>query len=123
MRNESVHYALCLSKFANRNPKSAMTKVPSYLTENATGVVIRVQVQTRASRDEVVGLHGDLLKVRITAAPVAGAANKHLLKFLAKELKIPQGQLSLKSGVTSKNKSISIRGISEAEVRERFQVR
>lgn len=80
-----------------------------------------MQVQTRASRDEVVGPHGDSLKVRITAAPVAGAANKHLLKFLAKQLKVPQSQLSIKSGVTSKNKSISIEGISAAEVREQFQ--
>ena len=95
----------------------------TYVSESTAGVVLRVQVQTRASKDEVVGPHGDLLKVRITAAPVAGAANKHLLKFLAKELKIAQGQLSLKSGVTSKNKSISIRGISGAEVRERFQVK
>jgi len=95
--------------------------VSAYVSESTTGVIIKVQVQTRASRDEVVGPHGDLLKVRITAAPVAGAANKHLLKFLARKLKIPQGQLSLKSGATSKNKSISIQGISGAEVRERFQ--
>ena len=100
-----------------------MTKVPNYLTENEAGVIIRVQVQTRASRDEVVGLHGDVLKVRITAAPVAGAANKHLLKFLAKELKIPQGQLSIKSGDTSKKKSVAVQGISAARVRERLQVK
>jgi uncharacterized protein (TIGR00251 family) len=97
--------------------------VPSYLKESDQGVVLKVQVQTRASRDEVVGPHGDSLKVRITAAPVAGAANKHLLKFIAKRLKIPQSQLSLKSGATSKTKSISIQGISGAEVRERFQGR
>jgi uncharacterized protein YggU (UPF0235/DUF167 family) len=54
---------------------------------------------------------------------VAGAANKHLLKFIAKRLKIPQSQLSLKSGATSKTKSISIQGISGAEVLERFQGR
>jgi len=93
------------------------------MSENEAGVVIKVQVQTRASRDEVVGPYGDSLKVRVTAAPVAGAANKHLLKFLAKQLKIPQSQLSLKSGATSKTKSISIQGISGTEVRERFQVK
>jgi uncharacterized protein (TIGR00251 family) len=106
-----------------RNPKFAVTKVHSYLTENQAGVTIRVQVQTRASRDEVVGLHGGVLKVRITAAPVAGGANKHLLKFLAKKLKVPQGQLSIKSGATSKNKSIAVRSISGARVRERLQVK
>ena len=102
----------------NNRPGST---VAAYVSESAAGVILRVQVQTRASRDEVVGPHGDSLKVRITAAPVAGAANKHLLKFLAKQLKIPQSQLSLKSGATSKNKSISIEGISAIELRERFQ--
>ena len=99
-----------------------MTKLPPYLTENEAGVIIKVQVQTRASRDEVVGPHGEFLKVRITAAPVAGRANKHLLKFLAKKMKIPQGQLSIKSGATSKNKSIAVLGISGDRVRERLQV-
>jgi len=68
----------------------------------------------------VVGPHGDALKIRITAAPVAGAANKHLLKFLAKRFKIPQSQLSLKSGATSRAKSIAIEGISAEEVRQRL---
>jgi uncharacterized protein (TIGR00251 family) len=92
-----------------------------YVSESTAGVVLRVQVQTRASKDEVVGPHGDLLKVRITAAPVAGAANKHLLKFLAKKLKIPQGQLSVKSGTTSRAKSIAIEGMSADEVRQRLR--
>ena len=94
--------------------------MPSYLKESDQGVVLKVQVQTRASRDEVVGPHGDALKIRITAAPVAGAANKHLLKFLAKRFKIPQSQLSLKSGATSRAKSIAIEGISAEEVRQRL---
>ena len=95
----------------------------AYINETESGVIIRVQVQTRASQDEVAGPHGDLLKVRITAAPVAGGANKHLLKFLAKKLKVPQGQLSIKSGATSKNKSIAVQSISEARVRERLEVK
>ena len=93
----------------------------TYIRLSEKGVVLKVQIQTRASRDEVVGPHGDALKIRITAAPVDGAANKHLLKFLAKKLKIPQSQLSIQSGARSKNKSISIQGISATEVREQFQ--
>jgi uncharacterized protein len=83
-------------------------------------VVLKVQVQTRASRDEVVGPHGDSLKIRITAAPVAGAANKHLLKFLAKKLKVARSQMSIASGPTSRAKSIAIEGISAEEVRQRL---
>ena len=93
----------------------------TYVSETTAGVIIKVKVQTRASRDEVVGPHGDSLKVRITAAPVAGAANKHLLKFLAKQLKIPQSHLSVKSGGTSRAKSIVIEGMSADEVRQRLR--
>ena len=94
--------------------------MPSYLKESDQGVVLKVQVQTRASRDEVVGPHGDALKVRITAAPVAVAANKHLLKFLAKKLRVARSQISIASGATSRAKSIAIEGISTEEVRQRL---
>jgi uncharacterized protein (TIGR00251 family) len=95
--------------------------VSTYVSESTSGVIIKVQVQTRASRDEVVGPHDDLLRIRITAAPVAGAANKHLLKFLAKKLKISQSHLSIKSGATSRAKSIAIEGMSADEVRQRLR--
>jgi uncharacterized protein (TIGR00251 family) len=90
--------------------------VSSFVDESDQGVILRVQVQARASRDEVAGVHGDALKIRITAAPVAGAANRHLLKFLAKKLGIPRGQLAIDSGLTSKVKRIAIREISAAEI-------
>jgi uncharacterized protein (TIGR00251 family) len=94
--------------------------VPSYLRESDQGVILKVQVQPRASRDEVVGPHGDGLKIRITSAPVAGAANKHLLKFLAKKLRVARSQMSIASGATSRAKSIAIEGITAEEVRQRL---
>jgi uncharacterized protein (TIGR00251 family) len=94
--------------------------VSSFVSDSKDGVILRLQVKPRASRDEVVGPHGDGLKIRITAAPVAGAANKHLLKFLAKKLKISRSRLSITSGATSRAKSIAIEGISAEEVRQRL---
>ena len=94
--------------------------MPSYLKESKEGVVLKVQVQPRASRDEVVGPHGEALKIRITAPPVAGAANNHLLKFLAKKLQVTRSQMSIASGATSRAKSIAIEGISAKEVRQRL---
>jgi uncharacterized protein (TIGR00251 family) len=91
-----------------------------FVSDSEKGVILRVQVQPRASRDEVVGPHGDGLKVRITAAPVAGAANKHLLKFLAKKLRVAKSQISIASGAASKVKSIAIEGISAEKVRQRL---
>ena len=98
-------------------PESA---VSTYVRDRDQGAVLKVQVQPRASRDEVLGPHGDALKIRITAAPVAGAANKHLLKFLAKKLKVARSQMSIASGATSRAKSIAIEGISAEEVRQRL---
>ena len=91
-----------------------------FVSDSEKGVILKVQVQPRASRDEVVGPHGDALKIRITAAPVAGAANKHLLKFLAKQLKVTRRQMSIVSGATSRAKSIAIEGTSADEVRQRL---
>ncbi len=93
----------------------------SYVSETKEGVILRVQVQPRASRDEIVGLHGDALKIRINAAPVAGAANKQLLKFLAKKLRIPRNHLCLQSGGRSRAKHIAIEGLSQAQVYERLR--
>jgi uncharacterized protein (TIGR00251 family) len=95
--------------------------VATYLSERNDGVMLRVHVQTRASTDTIVGPHSDKLKIRITAAPVAGAANKHLLKFLAKKLKVPQGHLYIRSGAASTTKLIVIRGISAAKAKERLE--
>jgi uncharacterized protein (TIGR00251 family) len=96
--------------------------VSTYVRDSEQGAVLKVQVQPRASRDEVVGLHGDGLKIRITAAPVARAANKHLLKFLAKKLRVARSQMSIASGATSRDKRIAIEGISAAEVRQRLTI-
>ena len=91
-----------------------------YIRDSEKGVILKVQVQPRASRDEVVGPYGDGLKIRITAAPVAGAANKHLLKFLAKKLRVSKSQMSIASGATSKAKSIAIEGITADEALQRL---
>jgi len=92
----------------------------SYLHETDDGVILRVRVQPRASRDEVLGAQGDTLKVRITAPPVEGAANTHLLRVLAKKLGVPRGRLELRTGSTSRLKTVAIQGISGAEVRRRL---
>jgi uncharacterized protein (TIGR00251 family) len=93
----------------------------SYLNETDNRVILRVKVQTRASRNEVVGVQGDALRVRITAPPVGGAANRHLLAVLAKKLGVPRDRLELRSGSTSRLKTIAIQGISAAEVRRRLE--
>lgn len=81
-------------------------------------VLLRLRVQPRASRDEIVGAYGDeALKVRITAPPVGGKANAHLQKYLAKIFAVPRADVVLVSGETGRDKRFKIQspaGIPEA---------
>ena len=77
--------------------------------------VLQFHVQPRASRTEVVGWHGDAIKVRLAAPPVDGAANAALLTFLADTLDVPRTSVRLVSGSTSRRKRIAITGRSVEE--------
>jgi uncharacterized protein (TIGR00251 family) len=56
-------------------------------------LILDLHVQPRASRDEIVGVIGDRLKVRITAPPVDGKANQHLIAYLAKQFRVAKSDL------------------------------
>lgn len=72
-------------------------------------LLFKIIVQPRASRTMIAGCHGDAVKLRLTAPPVDGAANKSCLKFLSKWLDVPKSSLSIVSGETARNKTISVR--------------
>lgn len=84
------------------------------------GVVIRVFCQPGAARTEVAGVHGDALKVKVSAPAAAGKANAALLRFLASQLKIPPRNLELVAGHSSRNKRIAIKGLGRTQVMERL---
>lgn len=71
-------------------------------------LILNVLVQTRASKDEFAGPQGDSLKIRITAMPVDGKANQHLIKFLAKQFGVAKSLILLEKGETSRNKRFRI---------------
>jgi uncharacterized protein (TIGR00251 family) len=91
-------------------------------TESAGTLRLRIHVQPRASRSEVVGRHGDAIKIRLAAPPVDGAANEALIRFLAAALAIPRSRLALVSGASSRAKVVRIEGVTAAEVRQRLQL-
>ncbi|MBL3617569.1 MAG: YggU family protein [gamma proteobacterium endosymbiont of Lamellibrachia anaximandri] len=70
-------------------------------------LTLRLRIQPKASRDTFVGPHGDDFKIRITAPPVDGKANTHLIKLLAKAFGVPRSQVTLVSGETSRSTSES----------------
>jgi len=72
-------------------------------------LILSIRVQPRASRDEIVGLHGEHLKIRLTAPPVDGRANQHLVRFLAKYCQVPRAHVELISGQTGRTKRVRIK--------------
>ncbi len=77
-----------------------------------------VRVTPRASRDEILGWEGDVLRVRLRAPPVEGRANEALVRLLASCLGVPPSAVGIVSGQAARTKRISVRGIG-AEVLRR----
>ena len=69
---------------------------------------LAVHVQPRASRNAIVGWHGDALKVALTAPPVDGEANAALQAYLAKALGLKKAQVSLAQGQSSRHKLVDL---------------
>jgi uncharacterized protein (TIGR00251 family) len=71
-------------------------------------LVLNVHIQPRAGKDEIAGIFGKRLKIRITAPPVDGKANSHLIDFFADIFQIPRRNVMLLSGETSREKRFKI---------------
>jgi uncharacterized protein (TIGR00251 family) len=73
-------------------------------------LVLQLRVQPRASRNELAGVHGDRLKVRLTAPPVEGKANAQLQRFLAALFGVGRNRVHIESGASGRNKCVRIEG-------------
>ena len=74
-----------------------------------------VRVQPRASKSVVAGELDGVLKIRLAAPPVEGRANEELIRLLAELFDAPRQRIAILSGQSSKNKVVSISGISVDE--------
>jgi uncharacterized protein len=70
-----------------------------------------VRLQPRASKNEITGLQGISLKVRVTAPPVEGMANDALIELLSKALETSRRNVCIVSGHSSRTKIIEINGV------------
>jgi len=71
-------------------------------------LLLNLYIQPKASRDQIVGVHGEELKIAITAPPVDGKANAHLTKYLSKAFKVPKGDIVILKGQLGRHKQIKI---------------
>jgi len=87
-------------------------------SEEGRGLTFAVRVVPRASRSEIAGEYNGALRVRIAAPPVEGAANRELIKVLAKSFKLPQNAVEIVSGANAKNKIVRIQGANAAKLEQ-----
>lgn len=100
------------------DPVSRVSSVPGVGTGDAPwarpvegGVVLDLHCQPGARVTEVVGVHGDRLKLKLAAPPVDGKANEALVGWLATRLGVPRGDVSLVAGETNRQKRVKVLGI------------
>jgi uncharacterized protein len=81
---------------------------------------LRLRVSPGARSNAIVGRHGEGWKVRVTAAPEDGKANDAVLRLLAERVGLPQVNLKLISGPSSRDKIVELTGIDPAEAERRL---
>lgn len=86
------------------------------ISDSKDGVTLAVHVVPRSARNEIVGLHGEALRIRVNAPPVGGAANAALVATVAEALGVAKRQVEIVSGHASRRKVLRIVGLSAAEV-------
>jgi hypothetical protein len=72
--------------------------------------LIKVYLQPRSSKNEIVGPYRDGIKVRVTAPPIEGKANEALIRFLAREFRISPSCIEILKGHQSREKILKISG-------------
>ncbi|PLX91122.1 MAG: YggU family protein [Desulfuromonas sp.] len=82
------------------------------------GTGLELKVQPRSSRNQIVGLQGSALKIKLTAPPVDGAANKLCCDFLARQFGLPKSAVELLSGESSRHKIVLLRDLDCRQVGE-----
>jgi uncharacterized protein (TIGR00251 family) len=85
-------------------------------TETDGMLSFQLQVVPRASRSEIAGEHDGSLRVRVTAPPVDGAANKEVIRVLARALGVTRKAVAITSGQTSRLKRVKVSGVSVAKL-------
>jgi len=82
--------------------------VADYLKSTASGVLILIHLQPRAAHNEIAGVHGGRLKIRLTAPPVDSKANEALCVFLAARLGVSGGAVRIVRGEKSRKKDVLV---------------
>ena len=92
--------------------------MPIRIHEKPEGLLFGIRVQPRSSKNQIMGLYGDALKINLTAPPVDNAANKACRDFLAGLLSVPKSSVSIVSGHKGRNKQVMVQCPQGSEIRK-----
>lgn len=98
-----------------------MTSSLSWFAHVKEGIEVNLHIQINAKKNEVVGILGNRLKIKIHALPQEGRANAALIKYLAELTGLPRSSIKLKRGDTSKTKTLLLQTSDEALVEKLLQ--
>lgn len=87
----------------------------------ADRVRFRVKVQARAHRQGIAGVHDGALRVRVTAPPLEGRANRAVVELLAKCLHLPTSSIKIAAGERARLKVIEVAGLNAATLLKRLR--
>ena len=92
----------------------------AYLEQTREGVLVSVRLQPKAGKTELADATDEYVKVKVTAAPVEGAANEACRRLFAKVFGIAKGHIQIVSGAKSRQKRILLGGLDEKAVSSRI---
>jgi uncharacterized protein (TIGR00251 family) len=85
-------------------------------------MILKVYLQPKSSRNEIVGAYRDGIKIKVTAPPVEGKANEVLIRFLAKELNVSPSCIEILKGHHSREKTLKISGMVDQGLMKKLQI-
>lgn len=97
-----------------------MREIEFKITKAEEGAAFAVHVVPKSKKNEVVGKHGDALKVNLTSRGASGAANETLLNFLAEKLDVERDKVEIAAGKASTEKMVIVVGLTPVTVEDRL---
>ena len=79
--------------------------------------ILHIHAVPNAKNTQVIGFHGDAIKIKVKSPPVDGKANDEIIEHLRKLLQLPKNSVRLVSGLQSRSKRIQIDGLTESEIK------
>lgn len=108
-------------KSVSKEVKTSVSAQLECIEETRKGLFLRVRVQPGASANAIDGMRDGALKIRISAPPVEGAANKAVIDYLSGILNVRKSALEIASGQSSRAKRLKIDGVSAAMLGAKIQ--